>query len=107
MEITLSELMDAIRTDQPPTNSPYAKYIGKAVFIRTVTHHHTGRVVAISGDVITLADAAWVADDGRFADMLKTGKPSEVEPFVDNVDVNMAAAIDVTLWGHPLPKEQQ
>lgn len=35
--------------------------LGKSVFIRTVTHYYTGRVVALTPDVVQLADAAWIA----------------------------------------------
>ena len=107
MELSIADIRDLLGTPTIPPPHPYAKYIGRSVFIRTVTHHHTGRVVAVNGDVMTLCDAAWVADDGRFADMLKTGLPKEVEPFVNDVDINMASAIDVTLWDHDLPREQR
>lgn len=45
-------------------------HLGEAVFIRTATHHYTGRLVAVDETFLHLDDAAWIADDGRFADCL-------------------------------------
>lgn len=55
------------------------------MFVRTVTHYYTGRVVGVSDKAILLEDAAWIADTGRFADALRTGILSEVEPYPDGV----------------------
>ena len=55
--------------------------IGKNYFIRTVTYHHTGKLVAVTDNELVLEDAAWIADDGRLTDALKTGNFSEVEMF--------------------------
>jgi hypothetical protein len=60
---------------------PY--HIGKTYFIRTVTHHYTGVLVKVFKNELVLKDAAWIADDGRFADAVKDGTFSEVEPFPD------------------------
>jgi len=80
--------------------------IGEAVFIRTVTMYHTGKVVAVSDTFVTLSDAAWVADTGRFSDALKTGKLSEVEPVEGLVRVSLGAVVDIFEWNHDLPREQ-
>ena len=81
--------------------------IGKSVFIRTVTHYYTGKVVLVKAHEVVLADAAWIADTGRFYDAMKTGSLSEVEPFVNPVSINRDAIVDVTEWKHPLPKAQK
>lgn len=81
-----------------------AKYIGKNVFIRTVTHHHTGRLAHADASFLTLADAAWIADDGRFHSALATGQLTEVEPFPGECLVNVGAIIDVCEWLHDLPR---
>ena len=47
--------------------------IGKAYLFRTVTHIELGRVVAICGDFVTLEDASWVADTGRYHNALRDG----------------------------------
>ncbi len=78
--------------------------VGNAVFIRTVTMHHTGRIAALDGDMIVLAEAAWVADSGRFSEALRTGALSEVEVPPDGiVCIGRGAVVDVYNWKHALP----
>jgi hypothetical protein len=62
-----------------PAEHPFE--IGKLYFIRTVTHHHTGRLVDVTPTELVLTDAAWIAEDGRLTDALMTGSFSEVEMF--------------------------
>lgn len=90
-----------------PDCDPLAAFIGKAVFIRTVTMHYTGRLVAISADTLVLDDAAWIADSGRFATALATGELVEVEPFPGRVCVGRGALVDITAWDHALPRAQK
>jgi hypothetical protein len=87
-------------TIHPP--SPYN--IGDAVFVRTVTYHYTGRISAIYPGEIMLADAAWIADSGRFSVALATGTLSEVEPYPAGVVISRGAIVDVSPWAHPLPR---
>ena len=82
--------------------------IGHNVFVRTVTHHHTGRLIAIHDNgFIELADAAWIADSGRWANALKNGSLNEVEPFPGTCFVAIGAIIDVCKWNHDLPRKQK
>lgn len=76
--------------------------VGNTVFIRTVTYHTVGRVTARDGDWLTLEDASWVADSGRFGEAIATGDLNEVER-VGACAVNLAAAVDVFPWAHELP----
>lgn len=73
--------------------------IGKRYFIRTVTMHLHGLLIDIDEYEITLTNAAWIADSGRFFDFI-TGKkqPNEVEPFnpVAIVKVGRGALVDAT-----------
>jgi hypothetical protein len=55
--------------------------IGKNYFIRTVTHHYTGTLTAVYPTELTLAKAAWIADDGRLTDALAKESFSEVEMY--------------------------
>lgn len=55
--------------------------IGSNYFIRTVTHHHTGKLVSVNEHEIVLENAAWIADDGRFTEALASCKFNEVEMF--------------------------
>jgi hypothetical protein len=82
--------------------------IGKAFLIRTVTNYWTGRVVGRVGGLLQLDDAAWIADTGRFADALKTGELSEVEPTPDGFAlVSIGAIIDIVTWSGDLPRKQK
>jgi hypothetical protein len=82
-------------------------YIGKNVFVRTVTHHYTGRLAAADERFLKLEDAAWIADDGRFADALDTGSLNEVEPFPGECMVAIGSLLDLCEWEHELPREQK
>jgi len=82
--------------------------LGQAYFIRTVTHHLTGRLVGIDEHELVLEDAAWIADDGRYADALKSGTFKEVEPYPDGmVIVGRGSIVDGCYWGHDLPRTQK
>lgn len=80
--------------------------IGRNYLVRCVTHYYTGKLLALTPTELVLGDAAWIADTGRFATALKTGKLNEVEPFVGDVVINRGAMVDATEWAHPLPREQ-
>lgn len=84
---------------------PYV--IGIAYFIRTVTMHLIGKLEWVGSQELVLSNASWIADSGRFHDALKTGKLSEVEPFVDNIIVGRGSIVDATEWLHDMPKEQK
>lgn len=87
-----------------PVRSPIR--VGNSVFIRTVTMHYTGKIVGLSKEEILLADAAWIADSGRFAQALVSGSLNEVEPYPDKatVSVSRGGVIDVSDWLHELPR---
>ena len=79
--------------------------IGENVFIRTVTHHYTGKLVAVYSQELVIEDAAWIADDGVFSVCLETCNPSEVEPFPDGkVIIGRGTVLDVSLWAKALPR---
>lgn len=90
--------------------NPYAPWVvGASYFIRTVTHHYTGKLVSVYQDCIVLVDAAWIADDGRFAQAVKDGSFSEVEPYPDGVEViiNRGSIIDACQVGFVVPRGQK
>ena len=84
--------------------------VGKNVFISTVTKYYTGHVEEVlpDGDMI-LSHAAWIADTGRFANSMKSGDFSEVEPYPDDMIVRicMGSIVDAVCWPHPLPRVQK
>jgi hypothetical protein len=74
---------------------------GQLYFIRTVTMYLVGELVDIDEHEILLNDAAWVADTGRFNEMLRTGKCHEVEPCPDGLAVvGRGALVDAYPWAH-------
>ena len=89
------------------TCNPFTRFLGKNVFIRSVTHHYTGKVTELEGDSSAiLSDAAWIADDGRFHDNLKSCEFSEVEPYINDVQINYGAVLDITTI-ETLPTKQK
>ena len=82
--------------------------IGKNYFIRTVTHHLTGRLVEVGHQELVLVDGAWIADDGRLADALKSETFAEVEPVPDDrkIIVGRASIIDAQIITK-LPRSQK
>ncbi len=89
------------------------EFIGKKIFIRTVTYHLVGEVLVGEvknriGNLFELKGASWVADSGRFMNALKDGfsDSAEIEP-VGQCYVNIETIIDMFPWKHDLPTEQK
>lgn len=77
--------------------NPFSEFMGVNVFIRSVTHHYTGKVSKIVGSTACILESAcWIADDGRFHDALKKSEFSEVEPYINPVMINFGAVLDIT-----------
>ncbi len=81
-------------------------HVGNKVFIRSVTHYYTGKIVLLTKDEVVLDAAAWIADTARFSEALKSGAFSEVEPFPDGtlVSIGRGAIVDSCDWKHELPR---
>lgn len=103
-ELVAALLNELVGVPEEPTGLPFE--VGKSYFLRTVTYHLTGRVTAIKGGFLVLADAAWIAESGRFADFLKTGLANEVEP-VGEAMVSIGSITDAFPWPHKLPRDQK
>lgn len=91
----------------PEVSNPY--HVGENYFIRTVTHHQTGKLIKVTAQELVLIDAAWIASNGNFMEALRDGKFDEVEPFPDGkeVVVGRGAIIDAVIWDHDLPRDQK
>lgn len=89
------------------TATLFNHYNGKNVFIRTVTHHYTGRLAAVGEGFLLLEDAAWIPDDGRFTQALAEGTLNEVEPYPGECLINLGAVLDLSEWLHDLPRSQK
>jgi hypothetical protein len=82
-------------------------FVGKKLFIRTVTYHLVGEVVKIVGNLFELKNASWIADSGRFKQAIDDGVLNEVEPVKVPVFVNINSITDMFIWTHKLPREQK
>jgi hypothetical protein len=92
-----------------PTNATAPYEVGKPYFIRTVTHHYTGLLIAVHPGELVLEKCCWIADDGRFSDALKTGKFNEIEPFPSdaNVIIGRGSIVDAVILNAELPASQK
>ena len=104
-QLTVKEIkhIQSLLKGSGESSHPY--HVGKNYFIRTVTHHLTGKLIRVTAKELVLEDAAWIADDGRFHEALRDGKLNEVEPFPDGeVIVGRGSVIDAVTWKHVLPR---
>ena len=81
--------------------------VGTNYLVRTVTHYYTGKLLSLADGVLTLGEAAWIADTGRFSVALADGVLNEVEPYPGEVLVMIGAVVDACEWKHPLPRERK
>lgn len=91
------------------SSKPHSYIIGENYLIRTVTFHYTGKLSAVYDNELVLLQASWIADDGRYANAVKDGTYSEVEPYPDDtpVTVGRGSIVDAVVINHPLPREQK
>ncbi len=89
------------------TANYYPWQIGKNYLIRTVTNYFTGRLIHVGHLELVLADAAWIADTGRFSDAVRNGTLNEVEPYPGEVIVGRGSITDACVWDSSLPREQK
>ena len=81
-ELTLGQARElAALFNNQIQDQPCPFEIGENYFIRTVTHHHTGRLVQVTPTELVFENAAWIADDGIFTEALATCRFEEVEMF--------------------------
>ena len=103
---TYEKIKDQLTQDEMIDISSLENFVGKKMFIRTVTYHMVGKVEKLAGNFFVLSKASWVADSGRFMNAIKDGKLSEVEP-VGQAFLNVQTIVDMFEWKHDLPKEQK
>lgn len=108
--ITISEesyeaIKDQLLETETVDISDMQDFVGKKLYIRTVTYHCTGKVEKIVGNMAELSTGAWIADSGRFMGAIKNGELDEVEP-VGQMWVNLGSVIDIFPWNHELPTTQ-
>ena len=81
--------------------------VGRAYLIRA-THHHIGRIVAITDTDILMADGGWLAESGRFNECLAKGVINEFEAAPAGMTwlVSRSDIIDAWPWNHAIPTTQ-
>lgn len=105
-EETYDSIKDQLQEEEKLDITALNDFIGKKLYLRTVTYHMVGKVEAVTGKILQLSNASWVAESGRFMDAIKGGTLDEVEP-VGTWFVNLDATTDFGIWNHALPKEQK
>ena len=108
-KMTIGEAREIAKLFGNANSKNHSFDVGKNYFIRTVTHHFTGKLVSVTDTDLVIVDAAWIADDGRFAQAISDGKHNEVEPFPAGLPViiNRASIIDACEYRSPLPRDQK
>ena len=104
-EETYEAIKDQLGEGEKLDISSLQDFVGKKLFIRTVTYHLVGKVEKVFGNFMQLSKASWVADSGRFMNAIKDGTLSEVEP-VGEAFVNINAITDAFPFNHDLPTKQ-
>jgi hypothetical protein len=82
--------------------------VGESYFFRTVTYHLIGKVKAIRSHFLVLKEVSWIADSGRFNEVINKGvwgTSAEIEPIEVDVVLNLNSITDSFVWEHQLPRE--
>lgn len=91
------------------TEKKHGFEVGKAYFIRSVTHHYLGVVEEIHELCVVLKKAVWVADDGRFNQLMrgKWDSDSVREPYQEHqhVQIFLGGLLDAVEWEGEIPRE--
>jgi hypothetical protein len=109
-ELTLGQIQQ-LRTllggAAAPNAHPYE--IGKNYFVRTVTYHFVGTLVAVFEQELQFENCSWVADDGRFTQAMATGELNEVEPYPKNARpiIGRGSLIDCNVISWTPPSSQK
>ncbi len=103
---TYQRIKEQLSDDEQIDISSLDDFVGKKLFIRTVTYHLTGKVSKRIGNFLQLEDAAWIADSGGFMSAIKNGTLDEVEP-VNTCWVNLNSVTDMFPWNHALPRDKK
>jgi hypothetical protein len=81
--------------------------VGKTYIVRTVSFANVGKLKSVVGNWLIMAAASWIADTGSWSDCLtKAHSFKMVEPFKDDVYINLDAVIDATPFNQELPEKK-
>ena len=105
-EETYEKIKDQLMSEEKIDINELKDFVGKQLFIRTVTYHIVGKVEKIVGTFFVLSNASFIADSGRFMNAIKNGNLNEVEPLGDWF-VNYNTITDMGIWKHSLNLNQK
>lgn len=85
--------------------------IGENYLIRTVTFTYLGNLMEVGEKELLIGDASWIANTGRFSNMLKEGvtvqESSKIEPCNADIVIGRGAIVDMIPYNHELPTKQK
>ena len=82
------------------TKSTHPFTLGQNYLVETVTKYYLGKLAGVGEHELTLTDASWIADTGRYSEALTNGTANEVEPCPDGpVFVGRGSIVSVIPWG--------
>lgn len=106
MNLSLREVLDAVRDENQPGAMPFV--VGTQYLFRTIGYHWLGKVAAITGKFLTIDEATWVANTGRFSDALNGGieklSSAELEPSPRPVVINSDHITDAVEYPFSIPR---
>jgi len=101
----LKELGSIMNTPAASCDGDDVWKVGSNYFIRTVTHHLTGKLLKVTQHELLLGDAAWIADDGRYNEFVSgKAEAKEIEPYPGDAIVGRGAIIDACIYPRELPR---
>lgn len=104
-DLTLKQIKEIQRLACGPS-TPVAQgrwKLGENYFVRTVTHHILGKLEEVTEHELWFSSVSWIADDGRFNELLAKGTANEVEPAPEgDVPIGRGSLIDAYRWPHAL-----
>lgn len=108
MSLTLREVIEAMGGNPAVPSALIPVEIGQAYLFRTIGYHWLGRVQAVNGRWLTLTDASWVSDTGRYSEAVSgnigTIASSELEPSPRPVILNSDHITDAVHYPFELPR---
>lgn len=86
-------------------SNPTVMQVGQCYYVRTVTDHWVGRVVAIGPHSVALEECSWVADSGRLSEFIAKGETEQME--IEYVGDYTTKWLGFAPWPHKLFKESK
>lgn len=73
--------------------------------IRTIVFCNVGKFIRKEGNYIVMKQCSWIADAGKWSEMLRTNDNSISQPFIPEheVYINENQIVDITRFVPPLP----